>query len=73
MLIQLVWRQSTLILRKKIIQIQRNRIKNPNLAGGNQLAIYKSGQGFQLGTTENRSSKWPQQDSNLELLDCKSD
>ena len=30
------------------------------LAGGNQLAIYKRGREFELGTTENKSSKWPE-------------
>ena len=30
------------------------------LAGGNQLAIYKHGRGFELGTIENKSSKWPE-------------
>ena len=28
------------------------------------MAIYKCGQGFELGTTENKSSKWPEWDSN---------
>ena len=28
------------------------------------MAIYKRGQGFELGTTENKSSKWPERDSN---------
>ena len=27
------------------------------MAGGNQLAIYNRGQGFELGTTKNKSSK----------------
>ena len=43
------------------------------LAGGNQLAFYKHGGGFGLGTTENKSSKWPEQDSNPRLQDCESD
>ena len=30
--------------------------KNPNCPEANQLAIYKRGQGFKLGTTENKSS-----------------
>ena len=43
------------------MQIQHNRIKTPTgWAGGNQLAIYKRGRGFKLGTTENKSSKWPE-------------
>ena len=29
------------------------------------MAIYKRGRGFELGTTENKSSKWPERDSNL--------
>ena len=28
------------------------------------MAIYKRGQGFELGTTENKSSEWPESDSN---------
>ena len=53
--------------------MQHNRIKKPQLAGGNQLAIYKSGQGFELRTTKNKFSKWPEQDSNQGPPDCKSD
>ena len=45
--------------KKQIIQIQHKRIKK---AGGNQLAIYKHGRGFELRTTENKSSKWPEWD-----------
>ena len=41
---------------KQIIQIELNKVKNPNLAGPNQLAIYKRGRGFELGTTESKSS-----------------
>ena len=41
-------------LKKKIV-IQYNRIKNPQLAGGSQLDVYKRGRGFELGTTENKS------------------
>ena len=43
------------------------------LAGGDQLAIYKRGRGFELGTTENKSSKWPERDSNPGPPDCESD
>ena len=43
------------------------------LAGGNQLAIYKRRQGFELGTTANKSSKWPERDSNPGPPDCESD
>ena len=28
------------------------------------MAIYKRGRGFELWTTENKSSKWPERDSN---------
>ena len=35
-------------------------IKNPNWQKANQLAIYKHGQGFEHGTIENKSSKWPE-------------
>ena len=41
---------------KKIIQLEHNWIKKPQLAGGNQLAIYKHGRGFELGKTENKST-----------------
>ena len=37
---------------------------------GNQLAIYKSAQGFELGTIENKSSKWLKRDSNPGPSDC---
>ena len=39
----------------------------------NRLAVYKHGRGFKLGTTKNKSSKWPEWDSNLGPLNCKSD
>ena len=35
---------------KQIIQIQHNIVKNPNWPEANQLAIYKRGRGFELGT-----------------------
>ena len=36
------------------------------------MAIYnKHDEGFELGKTENKSSKWPEHDSNLGPLDCK--
>ena len=41
---------------KQIIQIELNWVKNPNLLEANQLAIYKHGQGFELGTTVNKYS-----------------
>ena len=37
------------------------------------MAIYKRGQGFELETTENKSSKWPERDSNPGLRDYESD
>ena len=37
------------------------------------MAIYKRDQGFELGTTENKSSKLSQRDSNPEPPDCESD
>ena len=37
------------------------------------MAIYKRGRRFELGTTENKSSKWPEQDSNPEPPDVESD
>ena len=41
---------------KQIIQIELNRVKNPNWPEANQLAIYKRGRGFELGITVNKSS-----------------
>ena len=38
--------------------------KKPQLTGGNHLAIYRRGRRFELGTTENKSREWPEQDSN---------
>ena len=35
-----------------------------------QLAIYKHGQGFELGTAKNKSRKSPERDLNLGLPDC---
>ena len=46
------------------MQIEHKRNKK-KLGGGNQLVIYKCGLGFELGTTKNKSSKWPKWDSNL--------
>ena len=37
---------------KQIIQIENNIVKNRNWPEANQLAIYKRGQGFELGATE---------------------
>ena len=41
---------------KQIIKIELKRVKNPNWPEANQLAIYKQGRGFELGTTVNKSS-----------------
>ena len=35
---------------KQIVHIELNRVKNPNWPEANQLAIYKHGRGFELGT-----------------------
>ena len=37
------------------------------------MAIYKRGRGFELGTTENKSSKSPERDSNRGPPDCESE
>ena len=37
------------------------------------MAIYKLGRGFQLGTSKNKSSKWPERDLNRGAPDCESD
>ena len=50
---------------KQIIQIELNRINNPNWPEANQLAIYKHSRGFELGAYElkvqrsNRSATLP--------------
>ena len=41
---------------KQIIQIELNRVKNPNWPEANQLAIYKRGRGFELETIVNKPS-----------------
>ena len=41
---------------KQITQIELNGVKNPNWLEANQLAIYTRDQGFELGTTVNKSS-----------------
>jgi len=40
---------------KQIFQIEHNIVKNPNWPEANQLAIYKRGQGFELGATEKQT------------------
>ena len=57
---------------KQIIQIELNRVKNPNWPEANQLTIYKHGKGFELRTSENKSSYRSGQDLNLWSPDCKS-
>ena len=49
---------------KQIIQIELNRVKNPNWPEANKLAIYKRGRGLELGTTVNKSSWWSGRDLN---------
>ena len=41
---------------KKIYQMKLNKVKNTNWPEANQLAIYKSGRGFEIGTIKNKSS-----------------
>ena len=41
---------------KSIIQLELNRVKNPNWPEASQRAIYKRGRVFDLGTTVNKSS-----------------
>ena len=50
---------------KQTFQIELNRVKNPDWPEANQLAIYKRGQGFELVTTVNKSSKRSGRDLNL--------
>ena len=49
-----------------------NNIYVKSVGSGNQLAIYKYGQGFELGTTKNKSSKWPERELNAGLPHCES-
>ena len=37
------------------------------------MAVYKHGQGFEPGVTEDKFSQWPEDHSNLRLPDCESD
>ena len=58
---------------KQIIQTALNRVKNPNWPReANQLTTYKHGQGFELGTTVNKSSSRSEQDLNSGPLGYKS-
>ena len=53
--------------------IENNRIKNPNRKGQRQPVGYlQGGREFEHGKTGHKSSKWPERDSNLGLLDCES-
>ena len=57
---------------KQIIQIEHNRVKNPNWPKANQLALYKIGRGFELVTTVNKSSQRSERDLNSGPPNCKS-
>ena len=50
--------------------MENNKVKNPNEA--NQLAIYKRGLGFELGTMKNKSSQRSGWDLKSEPPDYKS-
>ena len=41
---------------KQIIQMKLDRVMNPNWPEANQLANYKRGRGFEIGTTMRESS-----------------
>ena len=47
---------------KLIMHNRTEKDLKPQLAGVIQLAFYKRGGGFEPGTTENISSKWPERD-----------
>ena len=57
---------------KQIIKIELKRVKNPNWPEANQLAIYKHGRGFELGTTVNNSSYRSERELNSGPPNCKS-
>ena len=57
---------------KQIIKTELKRVKNPNWPEANQLAIYKQGRGFELGTTVNKSSYRSEWDLNSGPPNCKS-
>ena len=44
---------------------RHNKVKNPNWQETASWLRFKHGRGFELGRTENKSSKWPEWDSNL--------
>ena len=55
---------------KQVTQIEHNIVKNPNWPEANQLAIYKCGQGFELGATDKQIQVVVREGSNPGLLDC---
>ena len=63
---QLVYRQSTQIIQKQRIQIQHNRIKNPNWQEATSWLLPSVAEDVNSRTTENnwKSSQWPEQDLN---------
>ena len=62
---QLVYRQSTQIIQKQRIQIQHNRIKNPNWQEATSWLLPSVAEDVNSRTTENnwKSSQWPERDS----------
>ena len=63
---QLVYRQSTQIIQKQRIQIQHNRIKNPNWQEATSWLLPSVAEDVNSRMTENnwKSSQWPEWDSN---------
>ena len=63
---RLVYRQSTQIIQKQRIQIQHNRIKNPNWREATSWLLPSVAEDVNSRTTENnwKSSQWPERDSN---------
>ena len=57
-----------------IIRIEHtDRNKNPSWLAETHSAFYERGRGYEVGTTENKSGKWPEGDSNPGPHDCESD
>ena len=71
---QLVSRQSTQIIQKQRIQIQHNRIKNPNWQEATSWLLPSVAEDVKARTTENnwKSSQWPERDSNQGAV-CEAD
>ena len=71
---QLVYRQSTQIIQKQRIQIQHNRIKNPNWQEATSWLLPSVAEDVNSRTTENnwKSSQWPEQDLNQGTPYCES-